>query len=328
MIAIFPEIVAAAAKGDVERLAVLARKYFGAGDAYAPRLDVQALLVYAGVEVEALPLETPGALVAKDERGAFKIVAIVGTHRDEAETRFLLAHMLGHVMLDILPVIARGDWQVSGLREVASPLKRYGQGGVDQMPGQGAGPEARREELADRFAAALIMPLGMVRRAHEKFQDVAKTAAFFGVPRACLERRLVDIGVVLSDPVNFLDAERKLGGSAQGTGHSHAFGHGNGHGQGGASDHGDENRSGLSAPEPSMPRSYAASTYGQTERSTRRAGKSSPEEAPSAAKSTKAGKTPPRSAGQAASEAAPAPVSPKGMDRLRELAKRLDKAPR
>lgn len=314
MIAIFPEIVAAAAQSDVERLAVLARKYFGAGDTYAPKPDVQALLTYAGVEVEALPLDTPGALVAKDERGTFSIVAIVGTRRDEVETRFLLAHMLGHVMLDILPVIARGEWQVSGLREASCPLKRYTQGGVDQL-GQPAGPEARREELADRFAAALLMPLGMVRRAHEKFQDTTKTAAFFGVPRACLERRLADIGMTTPEPVNFLDAERTMGVQSAAM-----------------QDRDDENRNSLSAPEPSMPRSYAASTYGQTERSTRRpaSGGKGGKEAKAAKEET--APTEPRARTGAKPAAAPkaaAPVSPvsqKGMDRLRELAKRLDKA--
>lgn len=305
MIAIFPEIVAASAQGDVERLAVLARRYYGGGDTYAPRPDVRSLLLYAGVDVETLPLGAPGAVIAKDERGTFQIVAIAGEVKDPAEARFLLAHMLGHVLLDVLPVIARGDWQVSGLRETVSPLKRYVQGGLEHRNSV----DERRERLADRFAAALLMPLGMVRRAEATFKDLDKTAHFFGVPRSLLERRLQDIGVLTPAPVNFLDAEGQLGGDGKAQAEAR------------------EERRTLTAPEPSMPRSYAASSYGQTERSTRRDGAKA-----------KAGKnrgaapnveTPADNAAQSErvnADAAKPPV--RGMDRIRELARRMDQGER
>lgn len=320
MIAIFPEIVAASAQRDIERLSVLARRYFGGGGTFSPRPDVKALLVNAGVGVETLPLDTPGALVAKDERGRFQIVAIISERRDEGEARFLLAHMLGHVLLDIMPLIARGDWQMSGYRETLSPMSRYVQGGLDQS----GSPEQRREDAADRFAAALLMPLGMVRRAQESLKDLERTAQFFGVPTPLLERRLQDIGVLTVRPVNFLDAEKTIGGGARA-----------------AAAEAQEARTNLTAPEPSMPRSYAASTYGQTERATRKDGKptTAAKEAKDTAdkKDTKDAKALSRApertptTGKRATKPAPEltqagepPVDGRGMDRLRELARRLD----
>ena len=77
MIAIFPEIAACAASGNVEKLAVLVRKYFGGDQTYAPKLDTMKLMQQAGLEVQVLPIASQAALLAKDENGAFRIVAVL-----------------------------------------------------------------------------------------------------------------------------------------------------------------------------------------------------------------------------------------------------------
>ncbi len=296
MIAIFPEIAAAALAGDVERLAILVRRYFCDREAHAPNPDVARLMINAGMEVKTLPMDTLGALLAKDERGAFNITCVVHERTEEPAKRFLLAHMLGHYLLEIQPLIARGDWQISGYREAHCPAKRYAQA----APGSaGANLEQRREIAADEFAAALLLPRGMVRRAMDHLKDLDKTAAFFNVTLAVLCRRLGDIGIMQPGPTNFLDAERQLGGEPLAEA---------------------EPAPTLNAPiEPSMPRSYAASTYGQTEKATRQPVAKAP------APAVKGGARPAaKPTAKPAPKATAEPVG-QGMDRLRAIARRMDK---
>jgi hypothetical protein len=257
MIAIFPELVTAARAADVERLAVLVRRYFGGTDTFRPQPDVERLVRTAGIRIERLPTGGRGALLAKDERGRFAIVAVVEPGLDAAATRFLLAHLLGHFLLDVQPLIAQGDWQVSGYREPQCPLRRYGAG---EPPAPAQALDARREARADAFAAALLMPLGMVKKAYERLREPDKLAQFFGVTPAVAWRRLEALGLVPQEgPVNFLDAERRLTPP------------GRHEGSGEASDVTVEQLTQAAtvlAP-PSMPRSFAAARYGQTEKKTR-----------------------------------------------------------
>jgi Zn-dependent peptidase ImmA (M78 family) len=292
MIAIFPEIAAAAAAGDVDRLAILVRRYFCDRETFAPKPDIGRLMINAGMDVKHLPMDTFGALLAKDERGAFTVTAVINERVvDEPQRRFLLAHMLGHFLLEVQPVIARGDWQVSGYREAQCPAKRYAQG----SPGGMNEFDAKREGLADEFAAALLLPRGMVRRAFEQIKDAERTAAFFGVGLAVLTRRLADMGLAPNLPANFLDAERQIGGAAEAP---------------------SEPKPVVAPAEPAMPRSYAASTYGKTEKQTREA------KSPSPVKPTAMAKTP--APAPAPAKRAP-PTSGQGMDRLREIARKMDK---
>lgn len=288
MIAIFPATLACAAKGDIEELVVIIRRYYGGEETFAPCPDVKGIAARVGFCVEKLPFDGVGALVAKDERGVFAITAIVAPHVDQVAERFLLAHMLGHYFLDIQPLIARGEWQRSGFRENACPLRRYSQGDLTKEP---PSYDLAKEMRADLFASSLLMPLGMVRRAIAALHDKDKVARFFGVTRPCLDRRLIDIGVESEGPVNFLDAEASLvGEQPQRPGC-------------------DENAP-LNPPlEPAMPRSFAASSYGQTARSTARppGGEKAPE-------------------GAAASRPVSGGANRRvGMQRLREIAHKLDK---
>ena len=211
MIAIFPEIAGRAATGDFENLAVLVRKYFGGRDTFAPSPDIADLVDNVGIKIQRVPFECNGALLARDERGAFEIIAIVREGTDAEAERFLLAHLLGHFMFDVQPLIARGDWTVSGFREVVCPMKRYSNG---YAATDVSAADIRKDELADDFAAALLMPKGMVVRAMEKIGSLERVAAFFGVPRSCLTRRLHQIGVRENHSADFLTAERQMGRSA------------------------------------------------------------------------------------------------------------------
>lgn len=207
MIAIFPEIMTATETGDVEKVAILARKYFAGKGRFRPAPELNVLAESAGIAIERVPLEVHGILAAKDERGAITVAAFINKNLGPDEERFLLAHMLGHFFFDVMPMVARGEWKSSGFRESFSPLKRFSQ---NISYDQNNSVEIAKELLADRFAGALLMPVAMVIKATEKIQDPAKLAAFFQVTRPCLLRRLVDCGITGSLPVSFMDAEQRL----------------------------------------------------------------------------------------------------------------------
>lgn len=310
MIAIFPETLASAAKGDIEELAIVTRRYYGGDETFAPCPDVVSLATSIGLEVKTLPLEGHGALVAKDEQGVFSITAFLAPLGDKLATRFLLAHMLGHYFLDIQPLIAKGDWQRSGFRETSCPLRRYTQDDLSSHP---PSFELVKEARADLFAGALLMPLGMVKRAMGAMHDKDKVARFFGVTIPCLERRLMDIGLVTKDPVNFLDAEAAMGREKSQSAPS------------------DEPPSLIPPTEPAMPRSFAASSYGQTARSTARDGRDAGNDSSEgSAEAAKQGKGESRSSGRPVVSRTVAGVSDVssgrgGMQRLREIARQLDK---
>lgn len=322
MIAIFPQLAAAASAGEIEQLAILVRRYFGGREVFAPRPNLQALLQAAGLAVSRIDSEEIGALLAKDERGSFAIVAVVGREVSMVSERFLLAHLLGHYLLDVQPLIARGEWQVSGFREVICPLQRYSAGGTDLSDTDAtlAQHDARREERADAFAAALLLPRGMVRRAAEKFREVEAVADFFAVSRACMLRRLQDIGLVAAPPANFLAAESQLAPPVPDAGQPIPT------------------PTAAAVPEvTAMPRSYAASTYGATERKTRqgkgqdqRLDNAEPRRAgtmtqPSPASTSSPPSSPPSSQPSSPRSSGPQSGRGLGMERLREIARKLDK---
>jgi Zn-dependent peptidase ImmA (M78 family) len=310
MIAIFPETLASAARGDIEELAIVTRRYYGGEEKFAPSPDIAGLVTRVGLEVKTLPIEGLGALVAKDEQGIFSITTFLSPTVDKAASRFLLAHMLGHYLLDIQPLIAKGDWQRSGFRETICPLRRYTQ---DDLTSHSPTFELAKEARADLFAAALLMPLGMVKRAMEAMQNKQKVARFFGVPIPCLERRLMDIGLVTKEPANFLDAEAALGLEKS------------------KSIPIDEPPP-LTAPtEPAMPRSFAASSYVQTARSTARDGEDGSASQEASTSSFEDKKRGPKKLGRpvvsrtVTGVSGDASSSRGGMQRLREIARQLDK---
>lgn len=208
MIAIFPEIAGCAASKDVERLAILARKYFAAGSATEVKLNVKAMFKEAGVALNYLPLEYKAAVAAKDSKGRFEVVVAIQDDLLEEEERFTLAHCLGHVLLAVQPSVALGERNTPSFKENESPLVRYEKG---YQFGASVADELGSEKLADQFAGALLMPKAMLEKAKEVLVVPEKIANFFGVTEKTLLSRLHDIKAIAADPSNFIEAEGALG---------------------------------------------------------------------------------------------------------------------
>jgi hypothetical protein len=181
MIAIFPKIAECIFDKDVEKLVCMVRSYYGEDQVHSPKLDVLALCTQIGLRIHFLDLEYPGAIVCVDERGGFdsKIFLSRKAMRGQ-DQNFTLAHLLGHFFLHIQPGIIKGELGRKGFKEFVQPMERY----------LASRYESDVEEEADQFAAALLMPLGMVNRAGEQVSDRGRIADIFGLPKAVIERRL------------------------------------------------------------------------------------------------------------------------------------------
>jgi len=193
MIAIFPEIVNLAAKGDIENLACMVRKYFGGPQAYSPVLNVERLMVHAGITTKEFSNAGIGALVAEDSNGRFSVSALINPQiHNSTERNLLLAHLLGHFLLQVQPEIARGEVARHGFKEALSPLQRLitRRCRIDEVQWQ-----HEEDRQADLFALALLLPLGMLRRSVSKLVSVDRVAAFFGLVPALIQLRLDQLTV-------------------------------------------------------------------------------------------------------------------------------------
>lgn len=209
MIAIFPELTSCAVSGDIEKLSILTRVYFGGDQAKSHQIDIKKILENAGIKVVPHYQDHFAAIAAKDDKGIFEITTFYKSNLPANEVNFNLAHCLGHILIDIEPkVVASGNAKI-GFREEQSPLLRYsGIGKELKMP-----PEyLKKEQMADQFAAAILIPKAMLHRAIEKIDKREKVAEFFGVTLACLEQRLYELGFISRSPENFLEAERNIKG--------------------------------------------------------------------------------------------------------------------
>ena len=208
MIAIFPEIENCVSSGRTEQLVCLVRQYFAGRLVYAPALDPARVLEGVGIGVSFMSLDSMAALLARDEKGAFRVALVLNEDlRESPDRNFMMAHLMGHYFLHIQPRIAAGEFCISGFREDESPMVRY----VQRTPVAADDADQAKEEEADRFAAALLMPAGMVRRAAEKLTDPVKLAAFFGVTRPVMQRRLETVGLAEERSGGFLAEEDRLG---------------------------------------------------------------------------------------------------------------------
>jgi Zn-dependent peptidase ImmA (M78 family) len=213
MIAIFPEIISTAKNRDIELLAVQVRRYFAGEQVHHPRIDPEAILAAVGIKVQSMAIEDDAVLCVRDKAGSFDVVAIINLNWGQpTQHRFLLAHLLGHFLLHVQPLIAEGAWRTSGLRETISPMHRYS--GALACVVNDKNYE-RMEREADDFAAALLLPVGLVKRAAEKIAELNRLAAFFGVEQSVMRRRMDDIRGLGSDPSSFVEAEARLQQAAQ-----------------------------------------------------------------------------------------------------------------
>ncbi len=207
MIAIFPKLAECAMTGNIERLACLVREHYGEEQTFKPRLNISALCKRVGIAVNAMPMDARGALMVRDEKGQFSAVVAINENLAPAEFAFTVAHLLGHYFLHVQLRVVKGDWAGHGFKEIIDPMQRFAQ----ESDAAQKDEERQTDEEADAFAAALLMPMGMVKRAWSRLQDKEKLAQFFGVPVLVLQRRLETLGLLQARaPGNFLAAEAKL----------------------------------------------------------------------------------------------------------------------
>jgi Zn-dependent peptidase ImmA (M78 family) len=190
MLALFPEIAACAQTGDLEKLSVMVRQYFAGDDAAKPSLDADDLVRNFGIPVQTEFLDFHGAIAVADVKGEIKATFLINKSLNHETRQFTLCHLLGHFVLHIQPALTKGEWKSSGFKEEFCPLGRYAS--TEGLSGMSA-HEFAAEDLADRFAGALLMPAAMVSRAMEKLGDVAKVAQVFGVSAQLVARRLDDL---------------------------------------------------------------------------------------------------------------------------------------
>ncbi len=221
MFAIFPEILQAVQKGDLETLACLIRKYFAGQETYSPRLGVEALLTQMGIGVQTESGPGLGRVRAFDQKGQYVVTLSLNVSiHDPASRNFTLAHLLGYFLLVILPVMARGD--------LSSELYQLEGEPFDLASGVALREQKSKRRLAeaDHFAMALLLPQGMVKKAHQRFEAaLGPTAKFFRVHPRLLEARLSGLGLGLrplahkaAEAPAELKAEVKGKGKARGEG--------------------------------------------------------------------------------------------------------------
>ena len=200
MIAIFPEIVHLAITRDFEALSVAVRRYFAVGKPAQLKLDVEALVQDFGIPLRRESIDCPALIAGEDDRGRFEFHMVISQGLNPLEARFAAAHLLGHFLVDIQPLLARGEFERSGLKEDVSPLLRY----LSRMGG------SDREVAADHFAASLILPPAMVLRAFEKLKEPRLVADMFGVSSALVIRRLEDLERLARPPMPSSSLEDNL----------------------------------------------------------------------------------------------------------------------
>jgi hypothetical protein len=86
-----------------------------------------------------------------------------------------------------------------GFRETVSPANRYGQGSWDTRRLTG---DELREIEADKFAAALLMPVGLVKRARSKYGNDEQLASLFGVSLPVMTQRLKELSLSSSSSLS------------------------------------------------------------------------------------------------------------------------------
>ena len=191
MLALFPEIATTAQSKDIEKLSVLVRSYFAGESATKPKLNALNTIREFGIPVGMAPIKYFGAIAVKDDSGDIRASIIIRDNLKHEQQSFVLCHLLGHFLLQIQPRLAKSEWDNSGFKEIVDPMRRYGFGeGLDGLSAR----DFATEDLADRFAGSLLMPAAMLHRAMEKLQDVGKVALVFGVSIELVERRLEDLG--------------------------------------------------------------------------------------------------------------------------------------
>ena len=183
MIAVFPEIIRCIEENHIERLAILVRTYFGGPESRSPVIDLSHLIIHSGLQF--IEKETPyhGALIVNDSKGKLKATIVCSPGLKTPERRFLLGHLLGHYFLNVQKNLLASQISTKGFGEDVAPLLRY-----ESQLYSPVNPGCE-EKYADQFAAALIMPSAMFRKAWTVLNTAGKVAEFFQTSKAGVLRR-------------------------------------------------------------------------------------------------------------------------------------------
>jgi|GEM_PF-3455388 hypothetical protein len=197
MFAIFPEILQASQARDLETLACLVRKYFASRQVYAPRFQVEPLFEAMGIRLlrEAAPYFA--RIQVLDHKGQYHVSLTLRRDVEDAwEKNYTLAHLMGYFLLEIQPLMAQGELSAEAYQLDHGALARLVQSS-SSAPDKAARKQARA--AADGFASALLLPLGMVKKAYQTLPNVTDTAAFFHVSQILIEQRLRALGLIQSE---------------------------------------------------------------------------------------------------------------------------------
>lgn len=154
----------------------LLRKTLVKDDMITLPVDVEDIARQLNIEVRRLPLDvgTDGLLVKDEEGDGFKAVVDAYAHTHRA--RFTLAHEIGHYIK---------DYQFAdGLVGVVERR--------DNMSSTGRDPN---EVWANRFAAALLMPAGVVASLWAEGLSEEEIADIFNVSQDSFGHRLDGLGL-------------------------------------------------------------------------------------------------------------------------------------
>lgn len=190
MLALFPEITSCAESGNIERLASMVRQYFVADLEASGCLDVHTLVKNFGIPVRHEFLDSFGVLAVGDFNGEISSSIVINRSVSREQQNFTLCHLLGHFIFHVQPLLVRGEWKSSGFRETNCPMQRYAH--ADGLSGMSA-HEFALEDLADRFAATLLMPADTVFNVLGSATDPMRLAQIFGVTVEVATRRLDEL---------------------------------------------------------------------------------------------------------------------------------------
>lgn len=190
MLALFPEITSCAESGNIEKLASMVRQYFAADPEALGCLDAHTLVKNFGIPVRQEFLDSFGILAVGDFNGEIRSSMVINRSVAREQQNFTLCHLLGHFIFHVQPLLVRGEWKSSGFRETLCPMQRYAH--ADGLSGMSA-HEFAMEDLADRFAAALLMPADAVLHVLGGATDPMRLAQIFGVTIETAIRRLDEL---------------------------------------------------------------------------------------------------------------------------------------
>jgi Zn-dependent peptidase ImmA (M78 family) len=193
MLALFPEVIMASEQKDFEKLSIIMRRYFSGLKDGAPAINMQQLLAKFGISFGYLSMDGFGVVGVRDEAGKAQCSIAICKGLELAEEAFLIAHLFGHFVLHIQPKIARTEWRSGGFKEIELPLTRYTRSGFKSLRRESLGVE----EEADLFAASLLLPKAMFIRACERLPgQTSRIASLFETTPEVITRRLRDFDVV------------------------------------------------------------------------------------------------------------------------------------